>query len=742
MIKNILTSVFILLLISTNLLSNSVKILIEGNKRIDPETIKIYGEISDKENYTDQDINNILKNLYSTDFFEDINISFENKILRINVKEYPIIGKLKFEGEPAKKIVKNIKERIFSSVNGPFIKNRISDDLNAIQNGYKYLGYHNAKVEPKIENLEDNKINLLFVIDRGEKLKISKINFIGDKKIKERRLRDIIVSEENKFYKVLSQNTNFNESNIDLDKRLLVNFYKSLGFYNIKILSSSAIISSESAEITYNIDAGERHVITKISTNVAEQIEKKFFFDLQKYYSDLIGDYYSPFKIKKVLDQLDILIVKNDLQFIEHSVNELVDDGKIEVVINISEGKKILVERVNISGNTITDESVIRGELLLDEGDPFNFLKLEKSVSRIKSRNLFGKVEKEVKDGSSIDEKIIDILVEEKPTGEIAAGAGVGTDGGTFSLSVKENNYLGSGVSVAGFTEVNEHSFKGELSINNPNYNDTGNGLRYSIASITNDEPDSGYENSILSSSVGLKVEQFERIFFTPSLSITSDKLDVQSTASEKLKKQAGTFNELLFGYGYIYDERDKPYLPTDGFITSFSQVLPMYAEAPFLKNTLKFTKYETLTEDFIGSVKLFFSAINPIAEEDVRLSKRLSLPRDRLRGFQRGKIGPKDGNDFIGGNYAATMNLEARLPNFLPESTNTNVGLFMDFGNLWGVDYDSSISGSNKIRSSAGAIVNWLSPLGPMNFTFSTNISKETTDKTESFNFSLGTTF
>ena len=141
MIKNILTSVFILLLISTNLLSNSVKILIEGNKRIDPETIKIYGEISDKENYTDQDINNILKNLYSTDFFEDINISFENKILRINVKEYPIIGKLKFEGEPAKKIVKNIKERIFSSVNGPFIKNRISDDLNAIQNGYKYLGY-------------------------------------------------------------------------------------------------------------------------------------------------------------------------------------------------------------------------------------------------------------------------------------------------------------------------------------------------------------------------------------------------------------------------------------------------------------------------------------------------------------------------------------------------------------------------------------------------------------------------
>ena len=742
MIKNLLSSMSILLLFTSNLIADSVKILIEGNKRIDPETIKIYGEVGDKDDYSTQDINNILKNLYDTDFFEDINISFENKVLKINVTEYPVISKLEFEGEPANKIIKSIKERIFSSVNGPFIKNRITEDVNAIQNGYKFLGYHNANVEPRIENLTDNKINLLFVIDRGEKLKIGKINFIGDKKVKERRLRDIIVSEEYKFWKVLSRNTNFNENNIDLDKRLLINYYKSLGFYNVKILSSSAIISSDSADITYNIDAGERHVITKISTNVAEQIEKKFFFDLQKYYSDLIGDYYSPFKIKKVLDQLDALIVKNDLQFIEHSVSESVDNGKVEITINILEGKKILVERVNIFGNTITEESVVRGELLLDEGDPFNLLKLEKSISKIKARNLFGKVDKIVKDGSSKDEKIIDISVEEKPTGEVAAGAGVGTDGGSFSFSIRENNYLGSGVAVAGFTEVNENSFKGEISVNNPNYNDTGNGLNFSVASITNDEPDSGYENSIISTSVGLRVEQFERIYFKPSLSFTSDKLDVQSTASAKLKKQAGTFNELLFGYGYIYDDRDKPFLPTDGFITTFSQQLPMYAEAPFIKNTFKFTTYETLTEDFIGSLKLLFSAINPISDEDVRLSKRLTLPRDRLRGFQRGKMGPKDGNDFIGGNYAATMNLEARLPNFLPESSNTNVGLFMDFGNLWGVDYDSSISSSNKIRSSAGAIVNWLSPIGPMNFTFSTNIAKEKTDKTESFNFSLGTTF
>ena len=182
--------------------------------------------------------------------------------------------------------------------------------------------------------------------------------------------------------------------------------------------------------------------------------------------------------------------------------------------------------------------------------------------------------------------------------------------------------------------------------------------------------------------------------------------------------------------------------MPTDGSIISFNQSLPIYADKSFISNTLSASTYRTITEDVIGATKIYFSAINGLGSDDVRLSKRKVLSGSRLRGFEKGKVGPLDGTDHIAGNYAAALNFEANLPNFFPEATQTDIGFFLDFGNVWGVDYDDSIDDSNKIRSSTGAIVNWNSPLGPMNFTLATNISKASTDVTESFNFNLGTTF
>jgi len=182
--------------------------------------------------------------------------------------------------------------------------------------------------------------------------------------------------------------------------------------------------------------------------------------------------------------------------------------------------------------------------------------------------------------------------------------------------------------------------------------------------------------------------------------------------------------------------------MPTSGSILRFNQTLPVYADKSFIANTISSSNYKTITEDIIGAGKIFISAINGLGSDDVMLSKRRGLSSKRMRGFEKGKIGPLDGTDHIGGNYAAAINFEANLPNLLPESSNTDFGLFLDFGNVWGVDYDSTIDDSNKIRSSTGAIMNWNSPLGPMNFTFATNLSKASTDVTESFNFNLGTTF
>ena len=542
---------------------------------------------------------------------------------------------------------------------------------------------------------------------------------------------------------MLSRNSNFNKNLLELDIRLLTNFYKSSGFYDVKINSNLAKINEEGkAELLYSIDEGVRYTINKISTNVDSVFDKKLFFPLNKVFEKYAGEYYSPFKVKKILEELDQLIEKNNLQFVEHNVQEEIGEESINIVLNIFEGEKYLVERIDVFGNTITNENVIRGELIMDEGDPFSKLNLEKSISNIKSRNIFREVKYKVSDGSKNNLKKIDIFVEERPTGEISAGAGIGTTGGSFAIGVKENNWLGTGKSVSFDIEVDAESFTGQLNYADPNYNFLGNTLNYNIASQSNDKPDQGYENSIISAGIGTSFEQYKNIFLSLGLNASHDDLRTDSSASTSLQKQKGTYNDISTNYGFSFDNRDRKFNPTSGSILSFNQTIPIYADKSFIANSLIGSRYQTLNENVVGVSKLFISAINGLGSDDVRLSKRTGLSSKRLRGFKKGRIGPLDGTDYIGGNYAAALNFEANLPTLLPEDTNADLGLFLDFGNVWGVDYDSTIDDSNKIRSSTGVVANWMSPLGPMNFVLSQNLSKTDTDQTQRFTFSLGTTF
>ena len=400
-----------------------------------------------------------------------------------------------------------------------------------------------------------------------------------------------------------------------------------------------------------------------------------------------------------------------------------------------------MVERINITGNAVTNEDVIRGELILDEGDPYTKLNLEKSIAKIKARNLFKDVKYDLSDGSEKNLKVININVEERPTGEISAGAGVGTSGGSFTFTVKENNWLGEGKAVIFDLDVDEESLGGTLSYSNPNYDFTGNSVNYSISSTKNDKPDQGYENSIISARVGTSFEQYKDVKAILGLSASYDDLQTTDNASANLKKQSGTFSELSGNYGFTFDQRNRVFMPTSGSIISFGQTLPIVADKPYISNTITASTYKTLSENIVGASKVYLSNINGLGE-DVSLSKRKGLSERRLRGFERNKIGPVDGTDHIGGNYVAALNFETSLPNLLPENANTDISLFLDFGNVWGVDYDSSIDDSSKIRSSTGVSASWMSPIGPLTFVLSQDISKADTDETESFSLNLGTTF
>ena len=716
---------------------------INGNSRISNETIKIYGEIELGKDLSENDLDKILKNLFNTNFFEDVNIKLEKNTLIVNLVEYPVINQLIIVGEKSKKYKEQIKKIIQLKEKNSFIKSYLTKDIESIKTLYSSVGYNFSKVETKIKRIDEKNIDLVIEIIRGEQTKISSINFLGNNSIRASRLRDVIASEENKFWKFITRNTNLSENLIELDKRLLVNYYKSLGFYDINIKSNIAELKDTGdAELTYSIEEGKRYTINKISTNVDPVYDKNLFFPLNKNFQKLIGEYYSPFKIKKLLEDIDELIEFNNLQFTEHNVQEIIEGDSINIVFNIFEGDKTLVERINIKGNTITNEDVIRGELILDEGDPFTKLSLDKSIAELKARGIFKQVNYEVINGSKNNLKIININIEEKPTGEISAGAGIGTNGGSFAINVQENNWLGQGKKVGFEIEVDQESLAGTLSYTNPNYNFLGNSLSYYISSENNDKPDQGYENSLISGGISTSFEQYKDVIATLGISATYDDLKTLDTASDALKKQSGTFDEVAANYGFTFDRRNRSFMPTDGSIVGFGQTFPIYADKSFVSNRFSVSSYRTLTEDVIGASKLYIATVNAFGDDDVRLSNRKSISSRRLRGFEKKKVGPVDGADHIGGNYAAALNLETNLPNLLPEDTNTDVTLFLDFGNVWGVDYDDSLGDSNKIRSSTGVMASWMSPIGPMNFTLAQNLTKASTDETQGFSFSLGTTF
>ena len=745
MIKKLITITIFVVFFSGILKAEIIKdIIIDGNKRVSEETIKVYGNFKLNQDISENQVNQILNNLYETEFFENIEIEFKNNTLKIVLKEYPIINQLILFGEPKKAYQKEIKKLIKSKEKKPFIKSFINNDIEIIKKLYSSLGYNFANVDVKMRQIDEESLDLVVNIDRGKKTKIASISFIGNQKVRSNRLKQVIASEEDKFWKFLSRNTNFSNEILNLNERLIVNYYKSIGYYDIKVNSNVAKVNKENnVDLVYSIDEGKRYFLNKISTNVDSVLNKNLFFPLEKIFKEYAGGYYSPFKIKKMLEEIDLIIDNNDLQFIEHSVQEKIRNDSIDIVFNIYEGKKDLVEKINITGNNVTNEDVIRGELIIDEGDPYINLQLEKSIAKIRARGIFKKVSYNVQDGSKNNLKIINIKVEEGATGEISAGAGIGTSGGTLVFALQENNWLGEGKVVAFEADIDEESFIGRLNYSNPNYNFLGNSINYFIENQSNDKPDLGYENSVLSAGINTSFEQYRDTRVRLGMSASYDDLRTDGSASSSLQRQSGTFSEIAADYSFTIDKRDRVFMPTSGQVFSFSQQVPVIADKSFLANTLSSSFYKSFNNDnIVGASKIYLSSINGLGDDDVRLSKRKGISQKRLRGFKKNKIGPIDGSDHVGGNYVAALNLETNLPNVLPENSNADIGLFLDFANVWGVDYSDEVDESNELRSSTGIAANWLSPIGPISFVFSQNISKADTDETESFSFNLGTTF
>ena len=719
------------------------KIDIKGNERISKETIKMFTGVSVKDDLSERNLNEILKKLYNTNFFDLVSVKIINNVLFIEVKENPIIQSINYEGIKSSEILKNLKENVLLKSRSSFNEVLLDKDKKKIKNFLKDLGYYFSKIVISIEELEDNKINLTYNISLGEKAKINKISFIGDKIFKDKKLKGVILSEEYKPWKFLSGKKYLNESMIKYDERLLKNFYLNKGYYKVVVNSSFAkMTKNQEFELIFNIDANPKLFFGDLKIELPSDFSETNYFEVKKFFKKLENEPYSINRIEEIVEKIETITINEQYESVKASVNETIVSNKININFKIEETEKFFVERINIFGNNITRESVIRNQIEIDEGDPFNQILYVKSLNNIRALNFFEKVEGEILNGNEFNTKIINIKIEEKATGEIFAGIGTGTEGSSLSFGVKENNYLGRGIMVDSNLNISDERIKGKFLVSNPNYKNSDKNLNLSIDATSVDRiATSGYKSNVTGFSIGTQFEFLDDLRLGLSTKNIIEKIDVDASASAKQKKQDGNYFDSFIGVDFLFDKRNQRYQTTSGFFSNYNVNMPILSDTNTLTNTYNYKIFKELYENNVSTLSFLFKGASSLSNDDIKLSERLYIPGKRLRGFETGKIGPKDGNDFIGGNYVSSINATTTIPTFLENVQNVDVVLFADAANIWGVDYDSSLD-KNGIRSSIGVGIDWLTPVGPLTFSFAHPVTKESTDIEQTFRFNIGTSF
>ena len=742
--KIVLFIIFFSLMFSSWVKAEQIqKIDIVGNERISIETIKMFSGVSINDDLSQNDLNEILKKLYKTNFFDLVSVKISNKILIIKVKENPIIQNISYNGIKSSQILKNLKENITLKSRSSFNEVLLNKDKKQIKSFLKGIGYYFSKVDISIEELEDNKINLIYNIALGEKAKIDKISFIGEKIFKDKKLKGVILSEEYKPWKFLSGKKYLNEEIIKYDERLLKNFYLNKGYYNVVINSSFAKMNDDqSFELIFNIDANSKLFFGDLKIDLPTDFSRSNYEEVEKFFKKLENEPYSINRIEDIVEKIETITINEQFESVQAKVIENIVSNKINLDFKIEEMERFFIERINIFGNNVTRESVIRNQIEIDEGDPFNQILYAKSLNNIKALNFFENVQGEILDGDEFNTKIINITITEKATGEIFAGVGTGTDGSSFAFGVKENNYLGKGVKVDSNLNVSEERIKGKFLVSNPNYKNSDKNLDLSLEATSIDRlGTSGYKSNVTGFSIGTQFEYLDDLRFGLSTRNTIEKIDVDASASARQKKQDGNYFDSFIGLDFFYDKRNQKYQTTSGFFSNYNVSLPILSDTNTLTNTYNYKIFKELYENNVSTFSFSFQGASSLSGDDIKLSERLYIPGRKLRGFESGKIGPKDGSDFIGGNYVSTINATTTIPKILENVQSVDIVVFADAANIWGVDYDSSLDKSG-IRSSVGVGLDWLTPVGPLTFSFAQPITKESTDIEETFRFNIGTSF
>ena len=722
------------------------KIDINGNQRIDEETIISYSNIKLDDIYSEEKGNEILKSLFNTELFSNIEIKYNDNQLSISVVENPTINLIKFKGNSKVKdedllLEIQLKERSVYS------RSKVKNDIERILTLYQRNGRLSTEVIPKIEPLDTNRINLSYEILESEISKVSKIVFIGNNSFSTSKLKSIMKTKEKRLLRFLSSSDRYDPDKIEYDKQLITEFYNNNGFPNFTFTSSIAQLSqnTNSFEVIMYVDEGEKYNFGEI--NVKTKLEKINSDAVLSLISANAGDVFNRSKISESIEIIKELAEGDGYSFIE--INPKFSDNSvtktIDIEIDINEGPRVYVNSINIMGNRRTLDRVIRREMQISEGDAFNKYIMNYSKDSIRALNYFSSVE--ITDERSNFPDKIDLLidVEEKNTGEASIGAGYSSStSGSITLGLRENNFLGKGQNVNFSASFANTRNTYDISFTEPYFNNKNLSLSFDIYSNFEDRAGVNYETEDIGFGFGLgfPLASDKNIQTKYTLYTSKVKPDSNATAYERLLGGTDTVSQI--GYVFNFDRRNSRYKPSSGFNLSISQDLAgLGGTSYYYRNTGEYNIYKKISNNLIGAFKLKAGSVNGYNGKYQPLSSNFRLGGKKLRGFKAGKVGPRTGSSYTGGQYFYLTSFETNIDlNF--DTYDITSTLFVDLGSVWGLENPaySEINDDHNLRSSFGVNFNWDSAVGPINIIYARILESELTDTTDNLSFDIGYNF
>jgi outer membrane protein insertion porin family len=725
------------------------EIEVQGNQRIEVATVRSYLAVGVGDPFDPVELDRSLKNLFATGLFDDVALRREGDRLIVAVVENPIINRIAFEGnrrldDETLETELQLRPRVV------YTRSRVQNAVSRILELYRRNGRFAATVEPKVIELPQNRVDLVFEINEGPLTKVARIVFIGNQAFDDDDLRSVIQTKEAAWYRFLSSDDTYDPDRVAFDQELLRRYYLARGYADFNVRSAIAELTpdGERLVVTFTVEEGEQYDFGTIG--IESRIPDLEPEQLRKLLKTEQGDIYNADQIEDSISALTEEI--GELGYAFAQVEPVPDKHEAEHTIDltyaINQGSRVYIERIDIVGNVRTLDEVIRREFRVSEGDAFNTALLRRSRQRIENLGYFEKVEINTLPGSSPDKTRIEVNVSERSTGELSFGAGYSTsDGPLGDIRLSERNFLGRGQSIQANFTISGRTQEIDLGFTEPYFLDREVAAGFDLfRRSTNFQSEGSFDQRTTGGTLRANYPLTERWRHGVRLTVREDVIhNVDNDASQFIQEEEGNALTVLLGQDLTYDTRDTRFLPNDGYIVQLSQdVADFGADTQFLRAEGRGSYYYPFYPDWVLNVAGRVGYILGLGE-DVRLFDRFFLGGATFRGFKFAGVGPRDTStgDALGGNLLYTGTVEQRFPLGLPKELRIFGRAFVEAGSL--VDPDDSgptVFDSNALRASAGGGLSWLSPLGPISVDLAQAFLKEDEDEAELFRISFGTRF